>query len=156
MRGYIDNPQTNHTAYAYTFVYSPKPQTVGAWVGFHNYGRSEKDASPPAGQWGYKEGKLWVNDTEIQPPVWERPGQHPATNEVVYTNEPYENRPPLPIYLKEGWNKVLIKLPIGAFQTADYRLVKWLFTFVFVRPSGPNYETADELIFSPDKRRPNT
>ncbi len=153
VRGYLDNPQPNNTAYAYTYVYSPKPQTLGAWVGFHNYGRSEKDASPPAGQWGYKGSKLWVNDQEIQPPVWETPGQHPADNEAVYTNEPYENRPPLPISLKKGWNKVLIKLPVGAFQTTDYRLVKWLFTFVPVRPNGLNYEAADGLIFSPDKRR---
>ena len=153
VRGYIDKPQPNHTAYAFTFVYSPGAQTVGAWVGFHNYGRSEKDASPPAGQWGYKGSNLWVNDRAIQPPTWETPGQHPADNEVIYTNEPYENRLPLPIPLKKGWNKVLIKLPVGAFQTADYRLVKWLFTFVFVRPNGPNYETADELIFSPNQQK---
>ena len=153
VRGYVDNPQPNHTAYVYTFVYSPRAQTVGAWVGFHNYGRSEKDASPPTGQWGYKGSKIWVNDAEIQPPVWETPGLHPTDNEVVYTSEPYENRGPLPVQLKKGWNRVLIKVPVGSFQTADYRLVKWLFTFVLVRPSGLNYEAADELIFSPAKQR---
>lgn len=153
VRGYLDKPQPNHTAYAYTFVYSPGAQTVGAWVGFHNHGRSEKDASSPAGQWDYKGSKLWVNDQEIQPPTWKTPRLHPADNETVYTDEPYENRPPLPITLKKGWNKVLIKLPVGTYQTADYRLVKWQFTFVFVRTDGLNYTTADELIFSPDKRQ---
>ena len=137
----------------YTFVYSPKPQRLGAWVGFHTYGRSEKDASPPAGQWGYNGSNVWVNDCELQPPNWEVPGLHPVDHEVVYTNEPYENRPPLPIQLKEGWNKVLIKVPVGSFHTADYRLVKWLFTFVLVRPNGLNDEAADGLVFSPDKRR---
>ena len=153
VRGHIENPTPNHTAYVYTYVYSPKPQTLGAWVGFHNYGRSEKDASPPAGQWGYKGSKLWVNEREIQPPVWATPGQHPADNEVIYTNEPYENRPPLPVPLKKGWNKVLVKVPVGSFQTADSRLVKWMFTFVPVQPNGLNDEAAKGLIFSPDKRR---
>jgi len=94
-----------------------------------------------------------VDGREIQPPAWEMPGQYPADLEALYTNEPYQNRPPLPIQLKKGWNRVLIKVPVGAFQTTDYQLVKWLFTFVFVRPGGPNYEAADGLVVSPDKRR---
>ena len=152
VRAYIDKPQPNHTAYAYTYVYSPKAQTIGAWVGFHNYGRSEKDASPPAGQWDYHHSKLWVNDREILPPIWETPSRHPTDHEAAYTNEPYENRPPLPISLKKGWNKVLIKLPVGEFSAPDYRLVKWQFTFVFIRPNGLNVEVADKLIYSPFKR----
>ena len=143
VRGYIENPTPNHTAYVYTYVYSPKPQTLGAWVGFHTYGRSEKDASTPTGQWGYKSSKLWMNEQEIQLPFWKTPGQHPADNEVIYTNEPYENRPPLPIPLKKGWNKVLVKVPVGSFQTADSRLVKWMFSFVFVKSNGLNYDVAD-------------
>ena len=153
VRGYIENPTPNHTAYVYTYVYSPKPQTLGAWVGFHTYGRSEKDASTPTGQWGYKSSKLWMNEQEIQLLFWKTPDQHPADNEVIYTNEPYENRPPLPIPLKKGWNKVLVKVPVGSFQTADSQLVKWMFSFVLVKSNGLNYDVADGLIFSPDKRR---
>ncbi|WP_293686104.1 MULTISPECIES: hypothetical protein [unclassified Spirosoma] len=40
-------------------------QRVGAWIDFHNYGRSEKDASPPAGQWDYKGSRIWLNGKVI-------------------------------------------------------------------------------------------
>jgi hypothetical protein len=73
--------------------------------------------------------------------------------ETSYANEPYENRSPVPIQLKTGWNRILLKLPVGAFQTADYRLVKWLFTCVFVRPAGVNFVEANDLIVSPDRRK---
>ncbi|WP_245859562.1 hypothetical protein [Spirosoma aerolatum] len=79
----------------------------------------EKDASPPAGQWDYKGSRIWINGKVINPPVWSTPGQHSADLETPYTNEPYENRPPLVVALRKGWNKVLLKLPAGAFQTAD-------------------------------------
>ncbi|WP_040761470.1 family 20 glycosylhydrolase [Spirosoma panaciterrae] len=151
VRGYIDKPRPNHTVYAYTYVYSPRHQRVGAWIDFHTYGRSEKDASPPAGQWDYKGSRIWINGKAIDPPVWSTPGLHPVDLETPYTNEPYENRPPVVVPLRKGWNKVLLKLPVGAFQTADYRLVKWMFTCVFVRPAGMNYEIAEELIFLPDR-----
>lgn len=35
---FYKDPEENHTAYAYTWVYSPKSQDVGAWVEFQNYG----------------------------------------------------------------------------------------------------------------------
>ncbi|GAB3501896.1 family 20 glycosylhydrolase [Spirosoma knui] len=129
VRGYVDRPQPNHTVYAYTYVYSPREQQVGAWIDFHNYGRSEKDAAPPAGQWDYKGSRIWLNNQPVAPPVWSTPGRRPTDLETPYTNEPYENRPPTVVLLRKGWNKVLIKLPIGAFQTSEYRLAKWLFTF---------------------------
>ena len=37
------DPKENHTAYAYTWVYSPKDQEVGLWAEFQNYSRSEMD-----------------------------------------------------------------------------------------------------------------
>ena len=40
---FYKEPKENHTAYAYTYVYSPKNQTVGLWAEFQNYGRSEAD-----------------------------------------------------------------------------------------------------------------
>jgi hypothetical protein len=153
VRAYIDNPQPNSTVYAYTYVYSPRSRQVGAWIDFHNYGRSEKDASPPAGQWDYKGSRIWVNDKPVNPPAWSTPGLHPRDLETPYTNEPYENRSPVTVALRKGWNKVLLKLPVGAFQTNDYRLVKWLFTCVFVRQAGINYEVVGDLVFSPDRKR---
>ncbi|GAB4018992.1 family 20 glycosylhydrolase [Spirosoma migulaei] len=153
VRAYLTNPQPNHTVYAYTYVFSARAQTVGAWITFHNYGRSEKDASPPQGQWDYKGSKIWVNDQELRPPIWTNAGLHPLDNEQPYTNEPYENRPPEPVTLKKGWNKVLIKLPIGEFRTDAYRLAKWMFTCVFVRQVNNQLEAIDGLVYSPDKKK---
>jgi hypothetical protein len=153
VRAYISDPKPNHTVYAYTYVFSPRNQQVGVWLDFHNYGRSEKDASPPTDAWDYKGSRIWINGELIKPPVWLQPGLHPTTLETSYANEPYENRSPVPIQLKTGWNRILLKLPVGAFQTADYRLVKWLFTCVFVRPAGVNFVEANDLIVSPDRRK---
>ncbi|MBO0936376.1 beta-N-acetylhexosaminidase [Fibrella sp. HMF5335] len=152
VRAYLRDPQPNHTAYAYTYVYSPKQQHVGMWADFHNYGRSEKDASPPAGAWDYKGSALWLNDVQVTPPDWQQPGFRPTSLEQPYRNESYEVRQPMPVLLRKGWNKVLVKLPVGAFSTPEYRLVKWLFTCVFVRRHGWHWETADDLIFAPDRR----
>ncbi len=64
------DPKENHTAYAYTWVYSPKDQEVGLWVEFQNYSRSEMDLAPLHGKWDYKGSRIWINDCEIIPPVW--------------------------------------------------------------------------------------
>jgi len=154
VRAYIDKPQPHHTAYAYTAIYSPKRQQVGLWANFHNYGRSEKDASPPAGAWDYKGSRLWLNGVLVPPPNWQQAGLHPTGLEQPYRNEPYEAREPLPVWLHKGWNQVLIKLPVGAFSTPDYRLVKWMFTCALVRQQGTQWEAADDLIFAPEHYRP--
>ena len=64
------DPKENHTAYAYTWVYSPKDQEVGLWAEFQNYSRSEMDLAPLPGKWDYKGSRIWINDREILPPVW--------------------------------------------------------------------------------------
>lgn len=153
VRAHLNDPQPKHTAYAYTYVYSPKRQRVGLWADFHNYGRSEKDASPPAGAWDYKGSTLWLNDVPVTPPDWQQPGFRPTSLEQPYRNEPYEVREPMLVWLQKGWNKVLIKLPVGAFSTTENRLVKWLYTCVFVRRQGSHWETDDKLIFAPDRKR---
>ena len=38
--GFYADPKEDHTAYAYTWVYSPKDQEVGLWAEFQNYSRS--------------------------------------------------------------------------------------------------------------------
>ena len=64
---FYKDPQENHTAYAYTYVYSSKTQEVGLWAEFQNYGRSENDLPPLPGKWDYKESRIWINDQEILP-----------------------------------------------------------------------------------------
>lgn len=150
---FYDNPQPNHTAYAFTHVYSPKDQTVGLWVSFQNYSRSEKDLPPQQGKWAYKESQIWINNEAVMPPVWTNTHQT-KTNEIALGNENFEVREPLPIQLKKGWNKVLLKLPVGEFTTHEVRLVKWMFTAVFVTPDG--LCGVNNLVYSPDKTIPQT
>ena len=145
---FYKEPKENHTAYAYTYVHSPKEQTVGLWAEFQNYSRSESDLPPLPGKWDYKESRIWVNDKEIQPPVWT--ATHRVKDaEVLLGNENCVSRPPLPVHLSKGWNKVLLKLPVGKFSRPEVRLVKWMFTAVFVTPDGE--KAVDGLVYSPEK-----
>lgn len=146
---FYKEPKENHTAYAYTYVYSPKEQTVGLWAEFQNYGRSESDLPPLPGTWDYKGSRIWVNDKEITPPVWTAT-HRTRSNEIALGNENCVIRPPLQIHLNKGWNKVFLKLPVGKFSTPEVRLVKWMFTTVFVTLDGDR--AMDGLIYSPNKK----
>ena len=144
------DPKENHTAYAYTWVYSPKDQEVGLWVEFQNYSRSEMDLAPLPGKWDYKGSRIWINGCEILPPVWT--ATHKVKSyEVPLGNENCVGRVPLAVYLNKGWNKGFLKLPIGKFKMAETRLVKWMFTAVFVTPDGER--AVEGLIYSPDKQK---
>ena len=143
-------PETDHTAYAWTWVYSPKEQETGVWIEFQNYSRSEADLPPLPGTWDYKGSRIWLNDQEIEPPVWTATHRS-KSNEIPLGNENCVVRPPLPVHLQKGWNKVFLKLPIGKFSTPEIRLQKWAFTFVLVTPDGER--AVDGLVYSPDKIR---
>ena len=144
------DPKENHTAYAYTWVYSPKDQEVGLWAEFQNYSRSEMDLAPLPDKWDYKGSRIWINDREILPPVWT--ATHKVKSyEVPLGNENCVGRVPLAVHLNKGWNKVFLKLPIGKFKMAETRLVKWMFTDVFVTPDGER--AVEGLIYSPDKQK---
>ena len=139
------DPKENHTAYAYTWVYSPKDQEVGLWAEFQNYSRSEMDLAPLPDKWDYKGSRIWINDREILPPVWT--ATHKVKSyEVPLGNENCVGRVPLAVHLNKGWNKVFLKLPIGKFKMAETRLVKWMFTAVFVTPDGER--AVEGLIYS--------
>ena len=143
------DPKENHTAYAYTWVYSPKDQEVGLWAEFQNYSRSEMDLAPLPDKWDYKGSRIWINDREILPPVWT--ATHKVKSyEVPLGNENCVGRVPLAVHLNKGWNKVFLKLPIGKFKMAETRLVKWMFTTVFVTLDGE--KAVEGLIYSPEKQ----
>lgn len=145
---FYDDPEPNHTAYAYTCVFSPYDQTVGLQFETQNYSRSEPDLPPPQSHWDYRQSRLWINGEEIFPPYWR--GVHTEKdNEIPLGNENMAVRPPIPVKLRKGWNKVLVKLPAGEFSTPETRLVKWMFTFALTTPDG-RY-AAEDLIYSPDK-----
>ena len=140
------NPQTNHTAYAWTYVYSPSEQEAGALIEFQNYGRSEKDQAPENGKWDRKGSRLWLNDVEIKGPTWTNAGKS-ITNEIPLGNENFTARKPVKIKLLEGWNKVFLKLPY--VSASGVRLNKWMFTFVITDTEGR--DALDGLIYSPSK-----
>ena len=140
---------TNHnnaTAYAWTYVYSDKAQTVGAQIEFQNYGRSEKDAAPDNGNWDRKGSNIWINGERVTPPTWVNAGKS-INNEVDLQNENFTAREPIAVTLKEGWNKVFIKLPY--VSASGVRLNKWMFTCVFTDAEGKN--AVEGLIYSPNQ-----
>lgn len=147
---FYSNPQPNHTAYAFTWVYAPKDMTVGLQAETQNYSRSESDVPPPAGKWDYRESRIWVNDREIPAPQWTATYTE-RTNEVSLGNENFPAREPIQVQLHKGWNSVLLKLPVGQFSQRETRLVKWMFTFVFTTPDGRH--AAPGLIYSPFKQK---
>lgn len=148
---FYKEPKENHTAYAYTYVYSPKQQTVGLWAEFQNYSRSESDLPPLPGTWDYKGSRIWINDNEILPPTWTATHDK-RNNEVPLGNENITARTPQPVTLQKGWNKIFLKLPIGKFKQPEVRLVKWMFTTVLVTLDGK--QAVDGLIYSPNKQLP--
>lgn len=141
-------PQENTTAYAYTWVYSPMEQTVGTWIETQNYGRADTDLAAPQGKWDYKDSRIWINDQPIAPPTWL--SQHTEnSNEELLTNENFTARPAIEVTLKEGWNKVLLRLPIGKHRGTEVKRMKWMFAFTFV--TLDQKKEVDNLIWSPDK-----
>ena len=139
-------PQLNTTAYAWTYVYSPKAQTCGALIEFQNYGRSENDCAPDMGKWDRKGSRVWLNDEEIMPPVWTN-ADRSINAETELRNENFAARRPVRVRLRKGWNKVLLKLPYVAVP--GVRLNKWMFTFVLTRLDGR--KALDGIVYSPDQ-----
>jgi len=148
---FYPSPQPDRTAYACTWIYSPVDQQAGLHFSTHNYGRSELDMAPPAGEWDYKKSRLWLNGELVQPPVWLNPGIKPD-HEKPYANENLWSRPPVLVILKKGWNSMVLKLPVGGFSSPETRLVKWMFTAMITTPDGKGQPSG--IVYSPEKLLP--
>lgn len=129
--GFYPHPQENHTAYATSWIYSKKKRKAKLLLEFQNNSRSESDLPPRPGTWDYKGSKAWLNGEEIKPPVWENTNTV-RSNEIALRNENAVSRPPIEITLDKGWNRLLLKLPVGKFSTPEVRLVKWMFTAAII------------------------
>lgn len=140
-------PAERTTAYAWTYVYSPVARTAGAIIEFYNYGRSEKDLAPNRGAWDRYGSTIALNDQLIPPPTYANTGKSSITNEDLLRDENFTGRAPLAVELKQGWNKIFIKLPYN--PDGKQRLKKWLFTFVLTDPEGK--EALDDLVYSPSQ-----
>ena len=130
---FYKDPKENSTAYATRWIYSKKACTAHLYLETYNYSRSESDLPPRAGTWDYKGSRAWINGNEIMPPVWTNTYTE-RTNELPLRNENCVSRPPVDIRLNKGWNKLVLKLPVGKFQAKETRLVKWMFSATVVMP----------------------
>lgn len=153
VHSFFSNPANNQTAYAWTYVYSPKRQKVGAQIEFYTYSRSGNEFAPPKNHWDRRGSRLWVNGKEIMPPVWKQPDtaipQDHAT--LGLTNENLTARHPAVVQLEKGWNKVFLKLPHA--NNGGTGRDKWQFTFVLTDPVGRN--ALKGIVYSPDRILPS-
>ncbi|MCX2453897.1 beta-N-acetylhexosaminidase [Pedobacter sp. PLR] len=128
--GILEKPQENTTWYAYRKIWSDDDEIRDFWIGFNNMSRSYASGSPEKGTWDNRRSNVHVNGRLIDPPAWKQAGL-PGNMEIPLIDEGYEFRAPTKIALKQGWNEVLIKLPIASFKGADWKNPqKWMFTFV--------------------------
>lgn len=133
------------TVYVLNYIYSETKQEVDFWIGFHNWSRSggrRGGPTPEQGQWHFTIPKVWVNNNEIQPPVWKQPGLGIDTPEIPFVDEDYYYREPTKIQLQKGWNKFLLKIPYGKNSW------KWMFTCVPVHINGNNVREVEGLRYS--------
>jgi hexosaminidase len=133
------------TVYALTYIWSPKRQTVGFWIGFNDPSRSagrRGGPNPAQGQWSNTGSQIWINGNEIAPPHWAHPGLEVDTPEIPFVDEGYFYRAPTQVPLNAGWNKVLIKAPKGEPAW------KWMFTFVPVNGKGDQVREVPGLRFA--------
>lgn len=141
--GWLPNAKSG-TAYALTYVWSPKAQTVGFWIGFNGPSRSDRRGgpNPQPGEWSTTGSRLWMNDLPITPPTWKQPGVVKGGAEAPFADEDYFYRDPLPVALKEGWNKILVKAP------RSEKTWKWMFTCVPVRVTPEGVREVEGLRFA--------
>jgi hypothetical protein len=146
------------TVYALTYMKTPEPGTIRAWIGFETPRRSQRQSGgiPPAGQWDAFGGNIWVNDAAVPAPRWRQPGKYqwlvptwklPAHEEPYTDEEFYWAREPTCIELRAGWNKVLLRVP------RMYGGQNWSFTFLPVKervPGSQRWVENEQVEFSLD------
>ena len=133
------------TYYAFTKIFSPNERTQDFWIGFQGWSRSggrRGGPFPNVGQWHTTNPKVWVNNIEITPPIWKQPNLGTKTAEIPFIDEDYFFREPTKIFLKKGWNEVLLKIPQGGNSW------KWMFTFVPVNIQNNDIREVNELKFN--------
>jgi lysophospholipase L1-like esterase len=129
IQSHLQNPEDSTTWYAVRRIWNDEEGIKNFWIGFNNLSRSTATDSPPEGEWDNKHSEVWVNGKLIEPPHWRRGGRK-GDPEIPLIDENYECREPVKIFLKKGWNTILIKVPVGTFKGEWQNPVKWMFTFV--------------------------
>ncbi|MDE3145112.1 MAG: beta-N-acetylhexosaminidase [Bacteroidota bacterium] len=142
LEGYFDSEKLSNdsieTIYLTTYLFSKEAKQIHAWIGFETPTRSNRRSAgiPQIGKWDANGGTIWVNDKEPIAPKWENPGAYkylkptwetPA-NEIPYTDEEfYWTRKPAAVYLKSGWNKIVMRVP------RKYSEQVWMSVFIPVK-----------------------
>lgn len=144
----LTKPKDSTTYYAFAKVWSNRDTTASMWIGFYNISRSVPTSTPALGTWDDRHSKLWINGQLVAPYHWARAGQF-GNIEKPLVDEGYVYRKPTEVVLHQGWNTVLVKLPVGNFRAGvSQNPVKWMFTAVFVKPLGRGYVVDDGLRFA--------
>lgn len=150
VKAWLPELRRQSTWYATSRFYSKTDTVLQFWIDFKDQSRSGADATPAAGQWDYLQSRIWLNGQLIEPPEWKYPGRPKGLLEAPLEDESFYYREPVAIQVKAGWNKVLVKLPIGNFEKNDWQTPpKWMFTFIPVVKKGTNWDRFP-LIFNPD------
>jgi hexosaminidase len=131
------------TVYALTYVWAPRAFTAGFWINFNGPSRSWRrgQPNPRRGEWSLEGARVWVNGNAVPPPEWKQPGPLAEPEETPLVDEEHFYRPPTPVPLRAGWNKVLIKAPKGE------KSWNWCFTCVPVDAQGDRVREAAGLRF---------
>lgn len=149
------------TCYALTYINSQKSQNLHLMFGiggqWGHTGGYRTARAPEQGSWDFSGGDLWINDKRIAPPKWPFESL-PWTGwgkgrieEAPLTEEGYFFRPPVKISLKQGWNKVLIRVPFGWWK-GDKGQRKWFFNCVPVTWDGKHYREVEGLNYDTQLR----
>ena len=115
-----------------TWIRSPKRQKVGAFISFTNYSRSLNRSvlqrAAGEGEWSTAGAKVFVNDVEVAPPKWRKPGQTGMNLETAFADEEFWMREPTELELREGVNHV--KLVVPDPEENGVKGERWTATFV--------------------------
>lgn len=146
---FLPHPGPNQTVYAWTYVYSPEERDCAAQMECYTYSRSGNDYAPKAGAWDRRGSRIWLNGEEIPAPYWEQTDCPIPQDDAVegLANENLTARPPVPLHLKRGWNRVFLKLP--HVDSEGTKRDKWQFTFVLTELDGRH--ALESIVYSPDR-----
>lgn len=148
VKSVLTNPVDSTTYYAFAKVWSNRDTTALMWIGFYNISRSVPTSTPALNTWDDRGSQIWLNDQIVSPPVWARVAQT-GNIEKPLIDEGYEYRSPTVVTMHKGWNRILVKLPVGSFRSAKIQNpVKWMFTAVFVKALGNNFIADNQFSFS--------
>ncbi|NWK54401.1 family 20 glycosylhydrolase [Verrucomicrobiaceae bacterium N1E253] len=145
------------TCYALQYIHSPQSQSIHLMFGiggqWGHSGGYRTARAPSQGSWDFSGGDLWLNDQRVTPPHWPfkslpwsgwRKGR---IEHAPLTEEGYFFRPPVPVTLQQGWNKILVRIPFGWWKE-DKGQRKWFFNCVPVSWDGTHYREVDQLQYA--------